>query len=180
MNLIHPDIASSSARMAIYKQALANDGSHKFAEMCALQCPPGTKATDRAFMQGAHRQMEDMDPKNRELILDIAKKAGISTQGKCHKAGLGRPEDPAAWVSSSDDVLRVAKARNLNVSGVVNHKAVDNLQEPKRVKLAEDIIQRMMKRTLERDPSLAAKVKQKPKRLCELREAIVAKHSRKK
>jgi len=178
--MIHPDIASHPDRLAIYQQVMQTDGSPRFAEMCALQSPPGTKNTERAFMQGAWRQMEQMDPKNRDTILADAKKAGISTQGKCFKSGIGHWTDPAAWVTSAEDVLAVAKARNYEVSGVVNHKAIDKCLPPKRVKLAPDIVKQQTEKLLAREPALAEKVKKNPKKLAEVHERVIATHSRKK
>lgn len=176
MSHVPPEIAADPKRLAIYRKVLKEDGSPRFAEMCAMQQAPGSKGTDRAFSEGAWRQMESMDKWNRDNIVKIAKKAGINTAGKCYKGGLGHYTDPAAWVSTADDVLAVAKARNLTVTGAVTHQG--HVSEPKRIKLAKDVVERHAQRELQRDPALAARVKKNPKLLNSVREKVAATHSK--
>ena len=164
----------------LFEQILANGESVEWAAMCACQQPPGSRNTDRAFCQGAQKRMNSMGDYLRNQIVKRAEAAGISTQGKFYKAGLGRYTDPAAWVSTADDVLAVAKARNLNVEGVINHKAAERDMKPKRVKLAPDIVRSTERELLKASPELAAKVKKNPKARRELREAIVAKHGKRR
>lgn len=166
--------------VALFEQILAQGETPEWAAMCACRQAPGTRNTDRAFCQGAQRRMNSMGSYLQEQIVKRAQKAGINTQGKYYKAGLGRYEDPAAWVSCADDVLAVAKARNLNVEGVINHKAVEREIKPKRVPLAEDIIQAKAKEILKAEPDTAAKVKRSAKAKRELRERIIATYSRKR
>jgi hypothetical protein len=117
-----------------------------------------------------------MWPVNARDIHSIAKKAGISTQGKIYKGGLGRPNDPMAWISSTSDVLAAAKAKGYTVTGAVNYQAP--AQQPKRKKMADDIAVDYMRREMIADPALAAKVKEKPKKLVELKEKVVEKYSK--
>ena len=179
-------ILQNEGALTTYITSRAKGEPHRFAEMCALQCPPGTKNTDKAFCEGARREMEGMDPKNREHILNIAKKAGIKTQGKFFKSmsaggdGFGGYDDPGSWVTCAEDVLTVAKERNLGVSGVVNHKAVDMPAPVKKIKLGEDIVQRHVAKIMATEPRTAERVKKNPKVLAEVRERVIAKHSRKK
>lgn len=175
----NPEITSSSHRLAIFNQCIANGETVRFAEMCALQQAPGTRNTDRAFSEGAHRQMESMSEVNRRGLQKLAKRAGISTDGKFYKGSLGRPTDPAAWVSTADDVLSVARKRNLNVEGVINHKAVDIVQPPKKRTIAPDIVNDLVRRQMTQDESLAHRVRQGKTKINEVREMVIEKHSRK-
>jgi hypothetical protein len=156
---------------------LIEEGNNSgFAAMLAQRRPPGSKGTDRAFLEGTHGWADRMWPVNARNIHSIAKKAGISTQGKIYKGGLGRPNDPMAWISSAGDVLAAAKAKGYTVTGAVNYQAP--AQQPKRIKMADDVAHDYMRRELAADPALAEKVKKKPKKLMELKEKVVEKHSK--
>jgi len=74
--------------------------------------------------------------------------------------------DPEAWVSSSDDVLRVAKKRNRRVEGAVSHEPIP--EPPKRTLLSESIIRDELRKERKRHPR--AKVG-------ELREKIIERHA---
>lgn len=150
------------------------------AEMYAHQSPPGTRFTDRAFNEGQRRKMENMSPLVAKKLHKAAQAAGIDTRGKYYVGGLGGAQDKAAWVTSSDDVLAVCKARNLQCDGVISHKANFEDRPPKRVKLAEDIVQRLETSYLAEDPGLAQKVKKSKKAKLALREKIIATHGARK
>ena len=158
------------ARYFMYRE---NGQSPRFAAIAACQRAPGTKGSDRAFNEHARRRMDRMHATNQERILGIAKRAGINTQGKYYVGGLGRYNDPAAWVSTTDDILSVAKARNLNVEGSVNHTATP-VGPPKKVRLAEDLIEDQMAHYLQ-DPREREKAK-KTGGLAALRDKVIEKH----
>jgi len=144
--------------------------------MFASRQPPGVKGGDRVFCEQARHRMETMNPMNRDGIIEIAKKAGINIQGKFYCGGLGAYDDQAAWVSCADDVLAVARERDLTVTGAVNHEGSE-LLPPKSVPLAEDIIQDFEQKYAATDPKLRENLKKKPtKTRRELREKIIAKH----
>lgn len=172
--------AAGPEAVALYEQILANGETQEWAAMCALKQPSGSRNTDRAFCQGAARQMSMMAPVNRDEVLARAAKAGIKTQGKFYKGSLGRPDDPAAWVSSADDVLAVAKAKNLSIEGVIKHNAPIIEKKPKRVRLAPDLVRQGVTRVLRSEPDTAAKVKENPKTLREIVERVIDKHGSKK
>lgn len=164
----------------LYEKILAKGEGMEWAAMCALRSPPGASNTDRAFQEGARRQMEDMDPENAKNLMHIARKAGINPNGKYYKGSIGKYNDPAAWVSTADDVVTAVKAKKLNVEGVVNYKAAPaELPPPKRIALAEDIAQRQERKLLRADPALAEKCRKSAKARRELRDRVVATHSRK-
>ena len=172
--------SAGDAEWKIYCQILAKGETAEWAAMCALRQAPGSRGTERAFSEGASRQMGRMSDITRRSLLAAARRAGIATDGKCYKGGLGRPDDPAAWVSTSDDVLAVAKARNLTVDGAVRHKGVEHCGPPKRVRLATDIVDQLERDYRAEDPGLDQKVRKSPKARRELRERIVDKHGSKR
>jgi len=156
---------------------LLNKGnSPSAALMFTCRQPPGVRGGDRVFNEQAHRRMSTMNKMNLEGILAIAKRAGISTQGKYYCGGLGKYSDPGAWVSCADDVLAVAKERDYTVTGTVNHQGTDDLPPPTPVPLAEDLLQGY-EQQYAKDPKTQEKLKKNPtKARRELREKIIANH----
>ena len=160
--------------VGLYEKLLSEGYGHKWAEMCALQQPPGTSGTDRAYMQGRYnnQQLDQMPADHASNVVTLARRAGINPSGKYYAAGLADhrgPADPAAWVDSTGDVKRVAEARNLNVSGAVNHKA-HAMPRPKSKPLSERLTREMMRRERSRNPGM---------KQGELREMVIAKYGRK-
>ena len=86
-----PDEVSRAGAEAetTYLRSLEAGGTVAFAIMCALQCPPGTKGTDRAFMQGRlnNQQLDEMNPRSAQWMLKETKEAGIN-MGNTMLAGL--------------------------------------------------------------------------------------------
>lgn len=174
MTNVPPNIASAGRdAIALYTKLLSEGLGHKWAEMCALQQPPGVSGTDRAYMEGRlnNQQLDKMPADHAANIVTLAKRAGISVNGKYYAASLadGRgPADPAAWVDSLGDVKRVAEVRNLNVSGAVTHKA--RQVAPNRKPLSERLTREMMQRERPNHPNM---------KKGELREMVIAKYGRK-
>jgi hypothetical protein len=84
-----------------------------------------------------------------------AKAAGININGKYYLGGLADKRghmDPSAWVDSVSDIKRVAKARNLNVSGIVNVQGHE--VEPVRPALNPKIVNKLAKQAMASDPKL--------------------------
>lgn len=112
--------------IATYKRSIASGATEQFAIMCALQRPPGTKGSERAFMEGRYnnQQLDAMPLRQAKYVVKEARNAGINISGKYYVGGLADHRgwrDPKAWVSSNDDVLKVAKERRMAVSGSVNY-----------------------------------------------------------
>lgn len=152
-----------------YKAALQY--GERWAAMCALQCPPGTKGTDRAFLEGRqnNEQLDDMPRRQAKYVAKEARDAGISISGKYYCAGIADKrgwKDPAAWVTSNDDILRVARQRRLHVTGSVNYDPGE--APPKRVLLSESIIKDEMRKEKKKNPRAKEG---------ELREKIIDKHA---
>lgn len=152
-----------------YKNALPY--GERWASMVATQTPPGTKGTDRAFLEGRqnNQQLDDMPKRQAQYVLREAKQAGINPSGKYYCAGIADKrgwKDPAAWVTSNDDIFRMARKRRLHVTGSVNYDPGE--APPKRVLLSESIIRDEMRKEKRKNP----KAKDG-----ELREKIIDKHA---
>jgi hypothetical protein len=148
--------------------------SERWAEMCALQKPPGVRGTDRTFMQGRmnNQQLDQMPEDHARNIVTLANRAGINVSGKYYAGGLadGRgPADPKAWVSGADDIKRVAMERNLTVSGAVEHQGMA-VERPKSKPLSDRLTKELAQREQKNHPNMKAG---------ELREMVVEKYGRK-
>lgn len=133
----------------------------KFAEMCALQQPPGLRGTDRAFMEGRLNQqwLDNMPKDHAQKMLREARAAGINVSGRYYMAGLADKRghlDPAAWVDSAQDIKRVARERNLTVTGIVEHKGTP-MPPPKQKRLSARLTREMMAYERKANPSLRMK-----------------------
>jgi hypothetical protein len=155
--------------VATYEKALPY--GERWAIMCALQVAPGTKGTERAFMEGRNNneQLDGMPAKQAQYITKEARAAGINISGKYYCGGIADSrgwKDPEAWVSSNDDVLKVAKKRRMMVTGSVNYDPGPS--PPKRKLINESIVSDLVARERRKNPS--AKV-------AELREKVIDKHA---
>lgn len=136
-------VRAGSEATRIWISAMEAGSGEKFAEMCALQTPPGTKGSDRAFFEGRsnQQQFDDMPVRQARWLLKEAQEAGINPTGKYYLGGLADKRgwrDPKAWVSSVDDVKKVAQERNLHVEGAVTVEG--RPVPPKRTVLNDRII----------------------------------------
>jgi len=96
--------------------------SHSMAEMLATRSFPGVK-TDSVFNEGKFSGDSGKVGPEQVWLQEQAKAAGVSTNGKWYCRGLASfPGDPTAWVDSRNDVLRIAREKNLTVQGYVEHK----------------------------------------------------------
>lgn len=160
--------------VAFYVKLLSEGQTQRFAEMCALQQPPGLKGTDRAYMQGRlnNQQLDNMATHQAKALVAMARRGGVNPSGKYYAAGLADSRgaaDPGAWVDSVADVKKVAEMRNLTVEGAVEHKG--RPQPRPHVPLSERATRQMMQRERPNHPNM---------KVGELRELVVAKYGRKK
>lgn len=174
MNIPYEVERAGPAAIRVFKESIANGGTEKFATMCAVQIAPGTKGTDRAFMEGRmnNQQLDELPPIMARYMVKDAKSAGININGKHYVAGLADKrgwKDPEAWVSNNDDITTVARKRNLSVSGSVNHEG--RAVPPKRKVLSEKIIKEETKHMKKKFPKASK---------AELRERVINKHSLKR
>ncbi len=143
-----------------YLKVLAEGHGEKFAAMVALQQPPGTKGSDRAFQQGRldGNWLDDLPVHQARRIVREAKAAGIDISGKQYMSGLANKLghcDPKAWVSDIADVRRVAKERNLQVRGIVDIEARE--EAPIRKDLNPRIAKELAKKEIAKNPSMSMK-----------------------
>jgi len=140
-----------------YKKVLAMGYGERWALMTALRQPPGTRGTDRAFMQGRldGNWMDGIPPRQAKKMVREAKAAGIDISGKYYMGGLADRRghlDPEAWIDSVGDIKRVARKRNLNVSGIVNIEGHE--VEPTKPALNQKIVNRLAKQAMASNPKL--------------------------
>jgi hypothetical protein len=110
-----------------------------------------------------------MPKRQAQYVSQEARQAGINISGKYYCAGIADKRgwrDPAAWVTSNDDVLRVARKRRLHVTGSVNYDPGE--APPKRVLLSESIIKDEIRKEKRRNPKA---------KTGELREKIIDRHA---
>jgi hypothetical protein len=172
---VPPEVRAAGRSVEEFFVRLRSEGAtERWAEMCALQRPPGVKGTDRAFMEGRmnNQQLDQMPEDHARNIVTLAKRAGISVSGKYYAGGLADSRgvaDPKAWVSSVDDIRRVAMERNLTVSGSVEHKGTP-VDRPKSKPLSERLTKEMMRHERQNHPSM---------KTSDLRAMVVEKYGRK-
>lgn len=153
------DIAAAGPEVQGHYRKLIREGqSPRFAEMAALQQPPGTKGTDRALMQGRynHEYFGSMTGPLARRMLQEARAAGINVSGRFYMGGLADKRghlDPKAWIDSVADIKRVAQERDLQVQGIVDYTPPE--KPPKKsVDIAPDILREQVRRELKANPKL--------------------------
>lgn len=144
---------------AHYKQMIENGVSPRLAEMLALQQPPGTKGTDRAFMEGRYSGswIDELPPRQAKWMIAEAKKAGINPSGKFYCSGLADKRghlDPEAWVDSVDDVKKVAIKRGKSVSGSITVDAPE-APPPKSLPLNPKIERELVRAEMRKDSRMS-------------------------
>ena len=152
------DIQNAHPKVQAHYRKMIEDGqTPRWAEMCALQAPPGHSGTDKTFMEGRcnGEWLNDMPKRQADYIVREAKAAGIDTAGKYYHSGIANKRgwcDKEAWVSGRDDVVRVAKKRNLEVRGSINVDATQKDPPKKSVPLSKSALRNI---TGKRRPSEA-------------------------
>lgn len=133
-----PATEAGLAMFARYLRMRLSGESHNMAEMLALKAFPGVHGLDSTFMVGTHHQDSVLD----NYRYHAAQDAGIDTNGKRYLSGMARfPNDPEAWVSGRDDVVRLCESRGWNSHGMVEYEApsIDRAPEPD-IPIAKDIV----------------------------------------
>lgn len=83
----------------------------------------------------------------------VAEAAGVVTRGKQYISQLAEyPADPRAWVDSRADMIRLAKAQNKSLDGIVKLK--NEQVEPSQGGLAEDIAQKFAAKIMKENPGM--------------------------
>lgn len=141
-----------------YDLAIANGCSPALADMLASRTFPGTKGTDRSFMQGRKldgSQFQDV-PLVGEHHLAKAREAGVSTTGKYYCGSLAAfPGDPRAWVDGLHDVKEVCEERGWEANGAIKVESPKYAgAEPGPYRVADDIVDDHLVQVLEQKPDL--------------------------
>lgn len=156
-----------------YDALIKAGNSPGFAVMLAMRQPPGARGTERAFLEGdtIHHGLQHLPESMQMFHIAKARLAGINPTGKVYKSGLADnrgPGDPAAWVSSNEDVIAACRAKNRNCSGAINYQA-DELPPKPDVPLHPSLVAEFAQQEIAKDP----RWKNKPQ---ELREKVIAEH----
>ncbi len=120
----------------------------KLCEMLVSGSPPRIK-TEATFQAKAPLGGAQFHPATRDLYLQRACEAGVTTEGRVYEPRLAAyPGDPEAWISNQDDLVRVAEARNYTVNGDVTVKG-ERIEKSKAPVMAPDVLESLMEATLE-------------------------------
>jgi len=144
---------------AHYARMIADGQSERWAIMCALQAPPGTRQTERAFFEGRNNGewLSKLPKRQAERMLQAARESGVNPSGKIYFGGIADKRgiyDPEAWVSDASDVKRVAEKRGLDVDGAITHRS-SGRPVKKVVDIAPDILRRETAYELKKNPGLS-------------------------
>lgn len=150
-----PDGLKTLPQRQRYREMRVAGESHNMAEMLATRSFPGLR-TDAIFNEGRFSSDAGKVGPEQLWLKQQAEAAGVSTNGKWYCRGLASfPGDPTAWVSDRGDVLRVAREKNMNVEGYVEHKA-HHVDPGDDISIADDIIESEVREILEACPEANA------------------------
>lgn len=152
--------------------------SPNMAAMLASQKAPGLKGTDTQFLRDENYNMRRIDEDQMNRIQQIAKRAGINTQGKVYNGQLGKYTDPYAWVSDLSDVKRTAEHKEMDIEGAVKVNAYRGPK--KKTRIAPDILNRLERQARKSNKSLDTKCRNVAGARQELRQRLTDKHTRPK
>lgn len=145
----------------LFDVAISNGCSPRLADMLASRSFPGTRGTDRAFLQGRPTDGAQFEkiPLVGQHHLRMAKDAGVSVTGKVYNGTLARyPGDPEAWVDSLGDVKRICEARGWEAEGAITVQAPRYAgEEPGPYAIADDLVEKYVEDKISENPDLAAR-----------------------
>jgi hypothetical protein len=158
MDLPYELVGASAEAQRHYRKMVASGQSERFAVMCALQQPPGSSQTEKAFLEGRQNGewLDKLPKRQAERMLRMARESGVNPTGKVYFGGIADkrgPADPEAWVSDASDVKRVAEKRGLDVDGAVKHRS-SGRPIKKSVDIAPDILKRETAYELKKNPGM--------------------------
>ncbi len=139
-----------------YEELILVDGqTPRFAEMLATRSFPGINGTNKAFNRGRVNGNQFANcPALGSYYKAIAERAGVSVNGRFYCHGLGRfPGDPRAWCADTEDVLRIARERNLSLDGIVSRIAEPTEPKPD-IPLAEDLWKEATQEVMSGNPDM--------------------------
>lgn len=145
----------------LYTKAIENGCTPRLADMLASRSFPGTRGTDRSFMQ--NRKLDGSQFEGIPLVgehhLAKARAAGVSTTGKYYSGPLARfPGDPTAWVDSLHDVKKICESRGWECDGAIKVDSPKYAgEEPGPYRVADDIVDSHVSDVLAERPELIPK-----------------------
>lgn len=109
-----------------YYECRKNGCAHRLAEMLASRSAPALD-TPTTFINGITDNMQNEDDPYTRYVLQRAREAGVNTRGARYSNQLATEMgDPKAWITSKDDVKRIAERNGQDVSGCgINYKSPD-------------------------------------------------------
>lgn len=163
-----PKVSDDPAVQQFYENCRAKGESHKMAEMCAFRAFPGTRGTERSFLEGRHDTQFHKDAEFERHARQKAEKAGVSTAGKFYEPQVAEEVgDPKAWFSDSSELKKRCEQIGATARGAFTVK--QPVRGPaQRTKLAPDLVEHYVNQELSKNPSLKKKKRQ------ELREKVIA------
>jgi hypothetical protein len=134
-------------------------------EICDSGRMPGLR-TDTLFFAGSHN-----DPNVSEEGYNLARAAGVQTEGRKHFDSLGAPEDPDTWHNSFAGVKRAAEKKNLSLfradECVVKARQVEPEPEGP-YEVAEDLVNKYTQYKIDDNPGIA----ETPQQVAALKEEV--------
>jgi len=152
-----PVISDVPSVQAEYESLVLSGMSHNLAEMVATKSSP--------MIRRKRHESEYYVPV-RHVASSRAFMEGKDRPFYC--AGVG------AVVSSLDDVLEIAKQKNLTLHGAVERQAIETEEAPS-VVIADDILEERASRQIAVDPDIRNKIKEKKMSKSELKQEIAEK-----
>lgn len=132
-----------------YKPGILDEGDVcNLCEMLLSAAPPRIK-TEATFQAKAGLGGSQFHPATRDLYLQRAREAGVTTEGRVYEPRLAAyPGDPEAWISNQDEMKSVAEKRGWSISGDVTVKG--EVSPPnKGPAIAQDTLEDLMEDRLE-------------------------------
>jgi hypothetical protein len=180
IRLIEAEVAGWPDWQQCFYELMVESGNHPvMAHMLACRQAPVMGQSDRSFCESLHRRMSGRSEQERTAMVELARRAGINTDGKFYVGGLGTYSDPTAWVSNIEDARRALELKpHLNAEGLVRKKAthIPDGPPPRKI-LADDLAAEMIHKEIAADPKLAEKVRKKQVSASELREMVEDKYA---
>lgn len=160
-----------------FRRIVGNGNTREFALMAVSRAAPVMGNCDRAFCEHQHNYMtREVGDMNRKLMVENARKAGISTEGKTYCGFIGQYDDPMAWVSGREDAVAACKAKGISTDGTLKVKSPRKEQAPTKRFLAADLVEDQAVRILKSEPKTLEKFKAGKLKKEALRERVRAEH----
>lgn len=170
------EVLADEGRIALYIRCREQGETPRGADMLACQRGPGLSGHDGALLKG---ELNGNQYANCPWVGNFYKKTAEKmapgcTSGAKYMTQLARfPGDPNGWVKSQADVKRAAKARGLDLDGVVKCRYAREAAPKDPIPLSKDIVNQYLKREAQVNPAIKTDAKQRKRAI----EDIYTKHT---